>query len=164
MEGRETRCFLRVVIHSCKLSWVSKLPAHLWMSVTEAITFWAGQYVTLLVLCKLTAAGKDRECLYRTRHAESSRKKNFSIVFNPWRNHCWFLNRIERGEVGEKVKEVMFQISLWGWVPAAYGLSTLLRSLAASWKLSARCLVRKSLSVKIGAFGFWLCVLFAGLF
>lgn len=49
------------------------------------------------------------------------------------------LNRIEHGEVGEKMQEVMFQISLWRWVPAAHGLGTLLRGLAASWK--TQCLL-----------------------
>lgn len=32
------------------------------------------------------------------------------------------------------MQEVMFQISLWRWVPAAHGLSTLLRGLAVSRK------------------------------
>lgn len=39
VEGRGTWCFFQVVMHSHKLFLVSKLPAHLQMSVTQAITF-----------------------------------------------------------------------------------------------------------------------------
>lgn len=38
VEGRGTWCFLRVVMHSHKLSLVNKLPAHLQVSVTQDIT------------------------------------------------------------------------------------------------------------------------------